>query len=150
VVKDEPQNLKNAIRDGYNNLTENYQSLLIGGKLADFTLAVVKDGKQFSVHKAILAAHSPVFAAMFEHDCEEKRKNKVEITDMDLDVCLEMIRFIYSGKVKELNRYAMELLVAANKVMLETLFGLHLSNLVFCLSPVPNSIPQINLRTIHV
>ena len=30
-------------------------------------------------HKAILAARSPVFAAMFEHEMEERKHNRVEV-----------------------------------------------------------------------
>lgn len=40
----------------------------------------------FSVHKAILAARSPVFAAMFDHNSEEAQNSRVQIDDVDPDV----------------------------------------------------------------
>ncbi len=42
------------------------------GTFSDVTLSV--GATEFKAHKAILAARSPVFAAMFEHSMEEKLK----------------------------------------------------------------------------
>ncbi len=53
-------------------------------RFSDVTLFV--GGREFLAHKAILAARSPVFAAMFEHEMEERKHNRVEITDMDHEV----------------------------------------------------------------
>ena len=72
-------------------------------------------------HKAILAARSPVFAAMFEHEMEERKHNRVEISDVDHEVFREMLRFIYTGKASNLERMADDLLAAADKYALERL-----------------------------
>ncbi|KAH6931508.1 hypothetical protein HPB50_024852 [Hyalomma asiaticum] len=40
----------------------------------------------------VCAARSPVFAAMFEHEMEEKKQNRVEITDMDHEYALERLK----------------------------------------------------------
>jgi len=40
----------------------------------------------------------------------------VEIADVDRDVLLEMLRFIYTGKAPSLDKMAAELLAAADKV----------------------------------
>jgi speckle-type POZ protein len=74
------------------------------------------NGREYYAHKAILAARSPVFAAMFEHEMEEKKQNRVEITDMDHEVLREMLRFIYTGKATNLEKMHDELLAAADKV----------------------------------
>ena len=37
-------------------------------------------------HRAVLAARSPVFAAMFEHEMQESLEGKVHIDDVDGDV----------------------------------------------------------------
>ena len=72
-------------------------------------------------HKAILAARSPVFAAMFEHEMEERKHNRVEISDVEPEVFREMLRFIYTGKASNLERMADDLLAAADKYALERL-----------------------------
>ena len=95
-------------------LSEDLSTLFETQKFSDVTLCV--GGKEFSVHKAILAARSPVFAAMFEHEMEEKKQNRVDITDMDPEVLREMLRFIYTGKTPFLDKLDAELLAAADKV----------------------------------
>ena len=83
-------------------------------KFSDFIFAV--DGKELRAHKNILASRSKVFAAMFEHDTEEKRRNRVDIPDLDGAVCQEMLRYIYTGVVESLEQNAAELLIVAEKV----------------------------------
>lgn len=61
-------------------------------------------------------ARSPVFAAMFEHEMEERKHNRVDITDVDHEVLKEMLRFIYTGKAPNLDKMADDLLAAADKV----------------------------------
>ncbi|VDM36143.1 unnamed protein product [Hydatigera taeniaeformis] len=83
-----------------------------GGNSEGFVL------RQFKAHKAILAARSPVFAAMFEHGMTESRANRVNITDVEPDILGEVLRFIYTGRVVGLDNpvMAQELLAAADKV----------------------------------
>ncbi|KAI1237374.1 hypothetical protein IHE44_0014639 [Lamprotornis superbus] len=66
-------------------------------------------------------ARSPVFNAMFEHEMEESKKNRVEINDVDPEVFKEMMRFIYTGKAPNLEKMADNLLAAADKYALERL-----------------------------
>ena len=63
-----------------------------------------------------ILARSPVFAAMFEHEMEERKQNRVAITDVDHEVLKEMLRFIYTGKAPNLEKMADDLLAAADKV----------------------------------
>lgn len=95
-------------------LNEDLLGLFESQKFSDVILSV--SGREYYAHKAILAARSPVFAAMFEHEMEEKKQNRVEITDMEHDVLKEMLKFIYSGKVSLLEKMADDLLAAADKV----------------------------------
>lgn len=53
---------------------------------------------------------------MFEHDMEENELNRVVITDIHQEVLKEMLNFIYTGKVFNLNKMAQSLLAAADKV----------------------------------
>lgn len=61
-----------------------------------------------------------MFAAMFEHEMEERKQNRVAITDVDHEVLREMLRFIYTGRAANLERMADDLLAAADKVGLHT------------------------------
>ncbi|EPQ11798.1 Speckle-type POZ protein [Myotis brandtii] len=78
-------------------------------------------GQEFQAHKAILAARSPVFRAMFSHAMEESKKNPVEIIDMEPGVFKEMMCFIYTDKALNLDKVADGLLAAAEKYALEPL-----------------------------
>lgn len=64
----------------------------------------------------LLTARSPVFSAMFEHEMEERKQNRVAITDIEPDVMREMLTFIYTGRAPNLSNMADELLSASDKV----------------------------------
>ncbi|XP_008546874.1 speckle-type POZ protein isoform X2 [Microplitis demolitor] len=100
-------------------LPEDLGTLFESQKFSDVTLTVC--GNEFRAHKAILAARSPVFSAMFEHEMEERKQNRVDITDVDYEVLKEMLRFIYTGKATNLEKMADDLLAAADKYALERL-----------------------------
>ncbi|CAH8852679.1 unnamed protein product [Trichobilharzia szidati] len=104
--------------------------------------------RQFEAHKAILAARSPVFAAMFEHGMEESRANRVEITDMEPDTVAEVLRYIYTGQVVGMDRLAHELLAAADKYQLERLKTMCEEALVESLS-VENACDIFGLADMH-
>ena len=95
-------------------LADDLGSLFDSAKFSDVILSVA--GAEFNAHKSILAARSPVFAAMFEHEMEEKKQNRVEIIDMDKEVLSEMLKFIYTGRSTNLEKMADDLLAAADKV----------------------------------
>ena len=107
---------------------QNYLALLESGRFSDVVLVV--GGREFHAHKLILTAHSPVFAAMFEHeDTKEAKENKVTITDIDADVFEELLCCIYSANAVVKDYCAVELFVAADKVFFHKKNG----------HPVPNS-----------
>ncbi|KAG5452460.1 Protein roadkill [Clonorchis sinensis] len=104
--------------------------------------------RQFEAHKAILAARSPVFAAMFEHGMEESRANRVEITDMEPDTLAEVLRYIYTGQVVGMDKLAHDLLAAADKYQLERLKTMCEEALVESLS-VENCCDILGLADMH-
>jgi hypothetical protein len=53
---------------------------------------------------------------MFAHNFKENLTNVVEIRDIKLEVFQELLRFIYCGKVNDLNKHAAGLYRAADKV----------------------------------
>lgn len=137
-------------------LSEDLGNLFDNERFSDVTLSVA--GREYQAHKAILAgkffawdrccrcilgipitvvlcmflslcvARSPVFAAMFEHEMEERKQNKVAIIDVDQEVLKEMLRFIYTGKSPNLEKMADDLLAAADKVRVSSRASFKLGN----------------------
>ena len=108
-----------------------FQSRLLG----DFTFVV--DGVEIVAHKAVLAARSPVFAAMFRNEMREKVSNRADIVDVDADTFQELLRFIYTGTVEKLSELVREILAASIKCDLKDLQ--HLCELEMCRQmPVDN------------
>ncbi|XP_058788568.1 speckle-type POZ protein-like [Phymastichus coffea] len=84
-------------------------------------VSIIVGCREFKVHKAILAARSPVFLAMFKHNMKEKTESIVEIDDIDERVMRELLRFIYAERVDRLQEFAHDLLAAAEKYSLDGL-----------------------------
>lgn len=106
--------------DGSRELVEDLKSLLETEKFCDMTLCA--GGKEFQVHRSILGARSPVFAAMFEHETVEKLQNRVNIEDVDSDVMQQLLRYIYSGCTDDVTpAVSLSLLAAADKYSLPKL-----------------------------
>ena len=84
-------------------------------------MTLVCGHKEFPVHKAILSARSKVFQAMFEHKMLETERSRVEIEDIDNDIMLEILRFIYTDRTQNIEKLADALLPAADKYCLERL-----------------------------
>ncbi|XP_057367357.1 uncharacterized protein LOC130688395 isoform X2 [Daphnia carinata] len=55
--------------------------------------------QQIGGHRNILATRSPVFAALFQNDLEEKTTGQVKIEDCELDVFKQFLHYIYSGRI---------------------------------------------------
>ncbi|XP_065212912.1 speckle-type POZ protein B-like [Planococcus citri] len=102
-----------------NTLSEDFESLLKNQELVDVKLYVIN--KDYPAHKSILAARSPVFAAMFRHKTTENEENRVIIKDIGEDVMDEMLRYIYTGKCENVDNMAYELMEAADKYALDGL-----------------------------
>lgn len=100
-------------------LADDLGQLFENSQFSDFILSC--GGREFNCHKAILAARSQVFQAMFEHDMEETKNNRVEVKDVEPEVMAEMLRFIYTGRTTNLEAMADSLLAAADKYALERL-----------------------------
>lgn len=103
----------------FNDLGRDFSYLFENRNFTDVILSA--DGKKFYVLKAILAARSPIFKSMFEQDMEEAKITRIEIADVDHEVVREMLRYIYTGKVFNLEYLAPGLLAASEKYELEGL-----------------------------
>lgn len=89
-----------------------------------------EDGVVFDAHKSFLTVASPVFEAMLKHDTEEARNSFVKVKDVKSKALKELIRFIYTGKIKNERENAREVLTAADKYQIEGLKTLCCESLV--------------------
>lgn len=73
--------------------------------------------QQIGGHTFILAARSPVFEAMFQHNKKETRTGQVDIQEVKFDIFKQFLYYIYSGQIeKPLNEDSAQLLyLAADK-----------------------------------
>lgn len=100
------------------------------GKLAEMfqnqTLCDVQfhfiGGQSVGAHIAILSAGSPVFAAMFQSTFLESHTRQVTITDIEVDVFKQLLVYMYTGSIPEMEEENVTLLIAAaDKYGMETL-----------------------------
>ncbi len=75
----------------------------------------------FHAHKLILAARSPVFAAMFSNRTLENTTNIIDINDLHSNTIQSMLEYIYTGKVNDIKKSTVELYRCADKYQLEDL-----------------------------
>ncbi|CAL1275374.1 unnamed protein product [Larinioides sclopetarius] len=105
--QDKPSNVSPSFKEAMKSLIED-------GSLSDVSLQT--NSKSFSAHKCILSARSPVFKAMFSGDMKEKTGKSVEIPDLDEATLRELLSYIYTDTVAELQwRGAADLYRAADK-----------------------------------
>ena len=118
------ENITPAIKDPRHMMADDLGELWENSLFTDCCLFVA--GQEFRAHKAILAARSPVFRAMFEHEMVERLTNRVDINDLDPKVFKEMMGFIYTGKAPHLHIHSMacDLLAAADRYGMEGLMVL--------------------------
>ncbi|XP_046983923.1 protein maternal effect lethal 26-like [Schistocerca americana] len=94
-------------------------ALLDAGDGAVVTL--VAGGTRLAAHRAVLAARSPVFRAMFQHDTLEASCGEVRIADVGGPVLRQLLSYMYTLQAPQLTDTARELLMAADKYGLSAL-----------------------------
>jgi speckle-type POZ protein len=95
---------------------------------SDFTI-VCSDKVELPAHRNILSARTAVFNAMLKTDMMENTTKKLILNDIDSATMLEILRYIYTGKVQNLDKVAFQILVAADKYDLKKLKTLCVSEL---------------------
>ncbi|GBN07956.1 Speckle-type POZ protein [Araneus ventricosus] len=76
--------------------------------------------KSFPAHKVILCARSYVFKAMLTNDMKEKNSNFIQIDDLDDDTVHQLLLFLYSDYLENLQwESAMKLYYAGDKYAIE-------------------------------
>ncbi|KAF8770844.1 TD and POZ domain-containing protein 1-like [Argiope bruennichi] len=90
----ETLDLKKDENSSSNSLTNDLKHLFEDKYLADINFRV--HNEVIPAHKAILAARSSVFKAMFDADMKEKFSNTIKIEDFKPDTIRRMLLYIYS------------------------------------------------------
>ena len=105
-------------------LVRDLSSLMNNEEFSDVVL-ISRDEQQFRAHKCVLAARSPVFAAMFKPGWEESRDGVVKIDDLDGEDLRRLLDYVYAGKFEDNENDDLEvvgsLLAAADKYTIEHL-----------------------------
>lgn len=76
----------------------NYEEFLDEGKLTDCTI-VVSEGVEKKAHCLILANSSEFFFNAFTSGMEEEKQRRVKITENTNDTFIDILKWIYSGKI---------------------------------------------------
>lgn len=91
-----------------------------------------RDGKVLKCHKFILATKSSFFEAISENDLKVTCKGivNVRITDFDSETMQQLLRYVYSLDVEDLQEIAHVLIYAADKYQIKQLKELCLESLL--------------------
>jgi len=100
-------------------LSTDLEAMINKKEASDITLVVGE--RTFCAHRCILIARSPVIKAMLETDMKESIENEITITDVDPDVFVQFLHYLYTDNVPELTKMAPDLLYVADKYNVETL-----------------------------
>lgn len=105
-------------------LLKNIATLLEDQSFGNVQLTVQR--RNLYAHRDVLMLSSPVFGAMFSHPTKESQEQAIHLPDQSFDAMREMLLFIYTGDVPNLDKVAEDLYVAADKYSmgeLKTLCG---------------------------
>lgn len=115
--------VRSKIYDPYesnNEILANVRGLYRNQKFTDFVFIV--RGKEFKVHKNILAGASPVFMKLFTSDMEESRTNQCKLDQFEPEIFERFLEYVYTGKAPEsFGDHAKEIYTIADYYQLERL-----------------------------
>lgn len=99
------------------NLLNNLNNLRTSGRFCD--VEIIVGTRIFQAHRAVLAASSPYFQAMFAGGLCEKDQESVKLHGLSPNVFEILLNFIYSGDVHINQNNVEELFIAADMLGLE-------------------------------
>ena len=77
------------------------------------------DGDEIRCHRAVLAATSPYFRAMFTGGLAESRQDSVRLLGLDSGALSALVRYAYTGRLRVTRTNAQALLQAASLMQLQ-------------------------------
>ena len=97
-------------------LLSNHLSQLVNSEqMSDVTFIVGQEKQMIFAHRVILAARSPVFAAMLYGGLRESHEREILVPNIRPAVFRSMLEYIYGGKTVINTETAVELLAASNQ-----------------------------------
>ncbi|XP_059872598.1 kelch-like protein 23 [Delphinus delphis] len=90
-----------------------FKTFYLDGLFTDITLQC-PSGIIFHCHRAVLAACSNYFKAMFTADMKEKFKNKIKISGIQHDILEGLVNYAYTSQIEITKRNVQSLLEAAD------------------------------------
>lgn len=96
-----------------------FEQFLENQQICDVTFII--GNQELKAHKIILAARNPVFLAMFSHEYSETKNNIVTILDIRYEIFKALLQYIYNSEIKNIHEIAGELLIAADKYLMNDL-----------------------------
>ncbi|CAN8009876.1 unnamed protein product [Ixodes pacificus] len=107
-----PQKRVVRSREHCTRLLGNLSELRDKGKFCDVELLL--EGKTFGGHRAVLAASSPYFEALFSSGLEDSQQKSVEIHGIAPSIFEQLIVFIYKGEIQINQENCQDVLSASN------------------------------------
>ncbi|XP_057324131.1 speckle-type POZ protein-like [Microplitis mediator] len=111
--------LKSSLNPSEGPMVDDYRKLYKNKKNTDVTIVV--GNKEFQAHKQIIMARSPVLKSMITHALKEGLYSKVNIEDISPEIFKQVLEYIYTDEVINLDDDAFNLLEAARKYQLLSL-----------------------------
>ena len=84
-------------------------------------VTIVTKEKEFKAHKVVLACQSIFFETCLEDRWKKGDSNRIEMLDVPIDIMDAVLTYMYTGKVKDIDQAAYDLLPKANEYQLEGL-----------------------------
>lgn len=114
------QSVKVAIGIEKSTVCRDFEHLYDSGLLSDVKICV--ENREFDAHKTVLAARSPVFAAMFRNQMKENSENRIEVADSNETAVGELLRYLYAERTIPLTiDLALDLFELADKYDIQNL-----------------------------
>jgi len=91
----------------------NFEHLLNDDQFSNFWIEC--SDETFSCHRAVLATRSSFFRALFNSNMDESKSGRMVVVDMSSDTIRDVLMYIYTGRVEEIDTKAMDMLEAADR-----------------------------------
>jgi len=130
----------------FKELAEDMKKLSVAEVLCDVVIICGGDVK-LKAHRAVLAARSPVFQAMFTHDMTEKLSGKVKIPDCKPEAMRNFLHFLYHAKLESYD-HAAKLLELAEQYQVATLKKMCEAHLITKVTK-DNAMEMLDLANLH-